>query len=187
MEEVKSGAWRREEGTALVVVLLAIVILLPPTLVLSALAIRWQRQSIDYRDAVSEEFVAEAGFEEARARLSAEGVGMAANESTSFEVDELEGMVARVRVSRTEDVVVTLDGGLLEGIDRGRVDLERTGVDAEGRVVHQYRKLEIYVVEVDVSRRQTLPAVKLHGVLARLPGGELETLGLTLQRIFASP
>jgi hypothetical protein len=112
---------------------------------------------------------------------------MAAKESTSFEVDEIEGMVARVRVSRTEDVVLTLEGGLLEGIDRGRIDLERTGVDAEGRVVYRYRTLEIYVVEVDVVRRQSLPAVKLHGVLARLPDGELETLGLTVQRIFASP
>ena len=41
-------------GAALVVVLLAIAVLLPPTLVLATLALKWQRQSLDYRDTISE-------------------------------------------------------------------------------------------------------------------------------------
>jgi hypothetical protein len=62
------------------------------------------------------------------------------------------------------------------------VDLEQTGIDAEGRVVYQFRKVEIYLVEVDVSRRASLPPLKLYGVLARLPDGSLQTLGLTRRR-----
>ena len=184
MEETDRSPVSGERGTALVVVLLAIALLLPPTLVMSALAIRWQRQSIDYRDTLAEEFVAEAGFEAARRRLSAEGIGIAANESSSFELDELEGIPAGVRVSRLEDVVLTLDGVVLEGLAAGRVDLNQTGIDSEGRVTYLYRKLELYLVEVEVARRPTLPAVRLSGVVARLPDGGLETLGLTVERRF---
>ena len=69
---MKSG----ERGAALIVVLVAIVVMLPPTLVLTSLAIRWQRQALDYRDTVAEEFVAEAGFEEARNRIASPALGL---------------------------------------------------------------------------------------------------------------
>jgi hypothetical protein len=173
---------RREEGTALVVVLMAIVILLPPTFVLATLALRWQRQAIDLRDTVSEELTAQAYFEEARARLAGDEFDIAPGEGRPFEPRSIEGVEAQARVSRSEDVVLSLDGQIFEGHAADEVDLERTGTDAEGREVYQYRKLEIYVVEVEVSRRASLIPVRLTGILARLPDGSFETLGLVQER-----
>jgi hypothetical protein len=87
-----------------------------------------------------------------------------------------------VRISRAADVVLTLEGRLLEGLSAAGVDLEQTGVDAEGRVVYQFRKVEVYLVEIDVSRRASLPPLKLYGILGKLPDGTLQTLGLTRRR-----
>ncbi len=169
-------------GAALVVVLVAIAVLLPPTLVLATLALKWQRQSMDYRDTIAEEFVAHAAFEEARNRVAADGLGLAANGGISFVVDHLGDLRASVRVAREADIVLTQNGRVLEGAATEKVDLERTGVDAEGRVVYQFKKLEIYVVQVDVSHRPTLPAVRLYGVLAKLPDDTIEILGTSLTR-----
>ena len=175
---------KSERGIALVVVLLAIVVLLPPTILLSALAIRWQRQSIDLRDGVAEEFAAQAGFEEARNRIASATFGLAPNEARSFILEELDELTPDVRVARGEDVVLTLNGRVLSGAAAERADLEQTGTDPEGRVVYQYRKLEVYVVEVEVKTRPTLRAVKLEGVVARLPAGSLQTLGVKTTRGF---
>ena len=172
----------REDGAALVTVLVAIVVLLPPTVILASLAIRWQRQSIDFRDRIAQELAAEGVLEEARARLSGNGIDLAPNEGTTFVPRSIEGLDSDVRVSRTEDVVLSLDGRLLEGLAATSVDLEQTGIDAEGRVVYQFRKVEVYLVEIDASRRASLPPVKLYGVLAKLPDGSLQTLGLTRRR-----
>ena len=176
-------------GAALVVVLLAIAVLLPPTLVLATMALKWQRQSLDYRDTISEEFIAHAGFEEARNRVAADGLGLAPNEGSAFvvDVDVLSDLRANVRVAREADIVLTQNGRVLEGVATERVDLERTGVDAEGRVVYQFKKLEIYVVQVDVSRRPTLPTVRVYGVLAKLPGGSIEILGKSSARGYFEP
>jgi len=172
----------REEGAALVTVLVAIILLLPPTIILASLALRWQRQSIDFRDRIAQELAAEGVLEEARARLSGSGIDLAPNEGTSFVPRRNQGLQSKVRVSRAEDVVLSLDGRLLEGLAATSVDLDATGTDAEGRVVYQFRKVEIYLVEIDVSRRASLPPVKLYGVLAKLPDGSLQTLGLTRRR-----
>ena len=172
----------REEGAALVTVLVAIILLLPPTIILASLALRWQRQSIDFRDRIAQELAAEGVFEEARARLSGSGIDLAPNEGTSFVPRRNQGLQSKVRVSRAEDVVLSLDGRLLEGLAATSVDLDATGTDAEGRVVYQFRKVEIYLVEIDVSRRASLAPVKLYGVLAKLPDGSLQTLGLTRRR-----
>ena len=169
-------------GAALVVVLIAIAVLLPPTLLLATLALKWQRQSLDYRDTISEEFIAHAGFEEARNRVAADGLGLAPNEGSSFVVDHLGDLRASVRVDREADIVLTQNARILEGAAAERADLELTGVDAEGRVVYQFKKLEIYVVQVDVSRRPTLPSVRVYGVLAKLPGGSIEILGTSSAR-----
>ena len=170
-------------GAALIVVLLAIAVLLPPTLVLATLALKWQRHSLDYRrDTISEEFIAHAGFEEARNRVAGDGLGLAPNEGSAFVVDDLGDLRASVRVAREADIVLTQTGRVLEGVAAERADLELTGVDAEGRVVYQFKKLEIYVVQVDVSRRPTLPAVRVYGVLAKLPGGSIEILGTSSAR-----
>lgn len=172
----------REEGAALVTVLVAIIVLLPPTVILAALALRWQRQSIDFRDRIAQELAAEGVLEEARARLSGSGIDLAPNEGTTFVPRSIEGLDSDVRVSRTEDVVLSLDGRLLEGLAATSVDLEQTGIDAEGRVVYQFRKVEVYLVEIDASRRASLPPVKLYGILAKLPDGSLQILGLTRHR-----
>lgn len=184
MEEDGTRVLSSERGVALVVVLVAIVVLLPPTILLSALAIRWQRQSIDLRDGIAEDFAAYAGFEEARNRIASATFGLSPNEATSFTVEELDGLTPDVRVARGEDVVLTLNGRVLSGAAAQRVDLEQTGTDPDGRVVYQYRKLEIYVVEVEVRRRPTLRAVRLEAIVARLPDGSLQTLGMKTTRGF---
>jgi len=71
---------------------------------------------------------------------------------------------------------------VLRGAAISRVDLEQTSVDSEGRFVYLYRRLELYVVEVRVARRPSLPGVTLSGVVARLPDGELQTLGVQVER-----
>jgi hypothetical protein len=173
---------RAEDGAALVVVLMAIAVLLPPTLVLATLALRWQRQSIDFRDRMSQELGAQAVLEEARARIYSDDFDLPEGEGRTFEPRPIEGLTAAVRVSRADDVVLTLDGRVLRGIAAGRVDLEAMGVDPEGRMVYQFRKVEIYLVDVHVSRRPSLPAVRLYGVLGVLPDGSVQTLGVTLSR-----
>ena len=173
---------RNERGVALVLVLLAIVVLLPLTLVLSSFAIQWQRQSLDYRDMISEEFAGQSGFEEARNRVAANGLDLEPNQASTFLVEELAEFGTRVRVSREADIVLSQTGHILDPLAAGDADLALTGVDAEGRVVYQFRKLEIYVVQVDVSRRPSLPAVRLRGVLAKLPENTIQTLGSQLTR-----
>ncbi len=173
---------KSEEGAALVTVLVAIIVLLPPTVLLARLALRWQQQSIDFRDGIAQELAAEGVLEEARARLSGDGIDLAPNEGTTFVPRRNPGLDSQVRISRAEDVVLTLDGRLLGGLSAASADLEQTGVDAEGRVIYQFRKIEVYLVEIDVSRRASLPPLKLYGVLAKLPDGRLQTLGLTRPR-----
>jgi hypothetical protein len=175
---------RREDGVALVVVLLAILILLPPTLVLATLALRWQRQSIDLRDTLGEELAARAVLGEAVGRLAVGSIEMAPTESRTFLPQPIEGVRTDVRVTRSEDVILTSEGRILEGVEAQNADLERTGADPEGRVVYLYRRLEVYLVEVDVSRRPSLAPVRLYGVLARLPEGTISVLGVTLDRRF---
>ena len=68
------------------------------------------------------------------------------------------------------------------GPDAENADLELTGPDAEGRIVYQFKKVEIYVVRVDVSRRPTLPGVRLYGVLGKQPEGGVQVLGVKVSR-----
>lgn len=180
---------RSEDGTALVVVLAAIVILLPTTLVLTALALRWQRQSIDLRDLLAEELAADGAFGEARARL-ASGAGsqrleIPVGESRSFtpHAAAVQDFHIEARVSHEKDVVLSVSGQVLEGLAAERLDLEQTGTDAEGRVIYRFRKVEIYVVEVSVHRRPSLAAVRLRAVLARLPDGTIQVTGVTRSRL----
>jgi hypothetical protein len=154
--------------------------------VLATLALRWQRQSMDYRDTFGEELAARAALGEAQGRLSVGSVEMEPSESRSFVPQPIEGLLTAVRISRSEDVVLTASGGILEGVDANNVDLNQVLADAEGRVVYQYRRLEVYLVEVEASRRPSLAPVRLHGVLARLPDGTMQLLGVSLDRRFDS-
>ena len=183
-ETVSVRDLRSERGTALVVVLVAIVVLLPPTLILMRLSLRWQRQSLDFRDTIADEFHAEAGFDHARGRVADGGAGLAPGESTSFVVEGDSGVGAVVRIERSTDVVLDRAGTIYESSDTGRIDVSAVEVDADGRFVYRFRPLEIFVVEVEVARRPTLPATRLRGVLARLPEGRVETLGVTLSRSY---
>ena len=140
------------------------------------------QQSLAFRDRIAQDLAAEGVLAEARARLSGQGMDLAPSEGATFVPRSIEGIDARVRVSRAEDVVLTLDGRVLEGLAASSADLDLTGTDAEGRMVYQFRKLAIYLVEIDVSARASLPPVKLYGVLAKLPDGSLQTLGLTHRR-----
>jgi hypothetical protein len=79
--------------------------------------------------------------------------------------------------------VLSLDGQILEGLAAEKIDLEQTGTDAEGREIYQYCKLAVYLVEVEVSRRASLPPVRLTGILARLPDGSFETLVVVQRRV----
>ena len=171
-----------ERVSALIVVLIAILVMLPPTLILAKMAFRWQRQSLVFRDTVDEEFVAHAGFEEARNRLAADGMDLEPNEGRSFRIRGFESHTTSARVAREEDIVLSQDGLVFTGTAASEADLEVAGTDAEGRFVYRYRKLEIYVVRIDVSRRPTLPAIRLYGVIARLPDNTFETLGVTVKR-----
>jgi hypothetical protein len=174
---------KREEGAAIVIVLIAIAVMVPPTIILASLALRWQRQSIDFRDRIAQELAAEGVLDEARARLAGNDLDLAPDQGATFVPRAAEqGIEAGVRVSRAEDVVLALDGRLLEGAAAASADLEATGTDVEGRVVFQYRRIELYLVEVDVSHRASLPPLKLYGVLAKLPDGTIQTLGLTRRR-----
>ena len=166
-------------------VLLAIVVLLPPTVVLMTLALRWQRQAIDYRDTIGSEFAAEAGFERSRLLLATGELRLAPHDSSTYPVVVQPEVVVRARVVRESNLVLHVDGTILEGPDADGADLELTGVDPDGRVVYQHRKLEIYVVTVDVDRRPTMAGVSLYGVIAKLPDGSLQTLGVRLSRRFA--
>ncbi len=105
-------------------VLVAIIVLLPPTVLLASLALRWQRQSVDFRDGIAQELAAEGVLEEARARLSGSRYRSRArrrhHRSCPGALARLDG---RVRISRAADVVLTLDGRLLEGLAAGSADL----------------------------------------------------------------
>lgn len=169
------------------VVLVAIVVLLPPTLVLTTLASRWQRQALNFRETFAFEFLARAGMEEARARLSGRDLGLAPGQVSRFRVELEPDVRTDARVERRDDVVLSADGRMLEGLETSGIDLEVTGVDAEGRVVYRFKKLELYVVRVDVTRPARTEAVRLYGVLARLPSGRIETLGVSLKRVFVQP
>lgn len=174
-----------ERGAAILVVLLAIVVLLLPTMVLMSLAFRWQRQAIDFRDLTGSEQAAWAGFEEARLRLSGNDLRLEPGEASVFARELPEGLRASVRVERMDDVVLTLEGRMLDSVAARQVDLEHVGVDPEGRTVYQYRKLAMYLVRSEVRRRPTLPVARLYGVVAELPDdGGLEVLGLDVRRVF---
>lgn len=165
-----------ERGVALVIVLMAIMVILPPTIILASFAMRWQRQAIDMRDGMEQEYLAEAALEHARNRLSGDDVDIEVEGRRTFRVDELD---VEFTLTRLDDVVLTVEGDILEGLAAGRVNLDQVGVDAEGRTVYQYRKLELYLVETVLQRRPSLVPTTLRAVMARLPNGTIETLGVT--------
>lgn len=177
---------RNQEGSALVVALLALLILLPITLILSAMVVKWQKQSADLRDLSGMEYVSRAGLADASRRLDAGHLDVPSGETRSFEVRGLGGYVARVVVHRDPDVVLTLDGRILEGVEARGVDLRETALDPDMRRVRRFRRLEVYLVEARVAARPALPEVKVSGILIRPEGGELQQVGLRIDRQYSN-
>ena len=175
---------RSEAGSALLVVLVALLLLLPLSLILARMVGMWQRQSAEFRDLMAMEYAAEAGFADATTRLAARQIDLSPDESRSFAVYDLGGLSASVRVSRQPDVVLALDGSVLEGIEAKKVDLSSVGLDPDLRRVRRFRRLEVYLVEVRVSARPSLADVRLRGVLVRPQGGQLLQGGVNLDRGF---
>jgi hypothetical protein len=175
-----------ERGVALPVVLIAMLILLPLSVILAAMVLSWQKQSAEFRDLLGMEFAARAGFEEAINRLSAEGIvtALGRGESMRFELDDVGGFPVRTKISREPDVVLTLDGGVLEGLEADQADLELTALDPDMRRVRRYRLLEVYLVEVLVSARPTSAGVRLRGVLVKVDAGRVQQAGLVMDRGF---
>ena len=171
-----------ERGSALVVVLVAIVILLPLTLLLSTVALRWQKQSLSLRDGFGGEFAARAGLEEAKNRIATDGFDLAPERETSFVVDEIGPLTVSVSVLRQPDIVLTVSGQVLEGAAARSVDVEATGTDAEGREVYRYRPLEVYMVRSEVIAGSGRRGVRLYSVIGRLPDGSIRPLGVSAKK-----
>jgi hypothetical protein len=175
-----------EQGVALPVVLIAMLILLPLTVILATMVLSWQKQSAEFRDMLGMEFAARAGFEEAINRLHAESIvtALGRGESTRFEIDDVGGFPVRTQISREPDVVLTLGGKVLEGLEADQADLELTVLDPDMRRVRRYRLLEVYLVEVLVSARPTSAGVRLRGALVKVDEGLVHQAGLVIDRGF---
>jgi hypothetical protein len=183
MEKESHGMVRRgEEGSALTIVLIAVLILLPLSLILTAMILKWQRQSAEFRDGLSMEYAARAGLAEAFNRISAARFSLGPNENTDFEMNDAGSFQVRVRVSRTQDVILSLDGRAVEGPEASSIDLEQTAVDPDLRRVHLYRKLDVYHVEARVSSKPGWVSVRLSSILIRPEKGALQQVGLRVER-----
>jgi hypothetical protein len=181
VEETEIGDVRNgEQGSALVVVLVALALTLPLALLLMSTAFVAQRQARSVRDLTALDYAVRAGFGDAQARLATGRIDIAPDEASSYEtiVDEI---TVRVRVERQPDVVLSLDGGVLEGPEARAVDLDAVGFDPTMRRVRQYRLLEVYLVE-SRAEGSGLPMVRLSAVLAGAEGGPLKQVGLVVER-----
>ncbi len=158
---------RREEGSALAVVLVALMVLLPLTLILSGMVVRWQKQAAEFRDLLAMEYAARAGLEEVANRIRAGSIDIQPDKTTDLELTDLGDYGARVRVSRTQDTVLAMTGEFLDEAEATKVDLSQTATDPDMRKVRLYRRLEVFLVEVRVSVRPTLAGIKLWGTLIR--------------------
>jgi hypothetical protein len=110
------------------------------------------------------------------------------DQSESFDLDEPESRPVRVRVSRQTDAVLSLEGRLLTPDEAAKVDADALGIDGLGNVVHQYRRLEIYLVEAESPARRPFGAVRLLAAVARLDTGRSAASGCgTTAATSASP
>ena len=173
---------REEKGSALVIVLVALLILTPLMLILSAMVIKWQRQAVELRDLVGMEYAARAGFVSAANQLYIGHIDTQMGGTTSLELTGLEDFATKAQIVRDPDVVLTLDGQVLEGLDASRVDLEQTAIDPDLRRVRRFRRLEVYLVDVLVTQRPSIPGVRLQGILIRTDDGEVRQIGIRIDR-----
>ena len=173
-----------EKGSALVIVLVTMMLFLPLAIILTAMVLNWQRQSVNFRDLLSQESAARAGFELAMLRLGRAEIEIDQGKSSTFPLSGLGGPGAQVRIRRQADAVLSLSGRFLEPGEAAEVDLEAVALDADGRQVRLYMKLEVYMVQVSVASRPSLIKVRLRGVLIRLDDGTISPVGLDVERGF---
>ena len=167
-------------------VMLMLLLILPLSLILGRLVMQWQRGATQFTSFVELEYAARAGFEDALRRLGMNDLKLGLDESTEFQLERLEGHGARVTVSREADVVLSLEGHILEGIEATKADLDQIGVDPDLRRVYKFRKLEVCRVEVIVPGPRSFAGVRLWGVVVRAPNGLWQRAGLRIDRGFFS-
>lgn len=176
---------RKDSGSALVVVLVALLIMTPLMLILSAMVLQWQQQAAELRDLMVLEYAARAGFVSVANQLHMSTTDIPIDSTVTLELPELGEFPTHTQVSREPDVVLTLDGRVLVGLDARRVDLGATAIDPDLRRVRRFRRLEVYLVEVFVSQPPSIKGVRLRGILIRTDEGEICQIGLRIDREYA--
>jgi hypothetical protein len=122
----------------------------------------------------------QAAFDRTADRLRAGELRLSPGQSESLDGSGAGVYPVKGAVTRRPDAVLTLAGSVLPA-DHPGVDLRQVGIDGEGRLVYQFRRLEIYLVELEAGVAP-LPAMRLLGVLARLPDGRVVPLGSRYDR-----
>jgi hypothetical protein len=181
----------KERGAALLLVLIALAGLMPLALLLSDFVWRRQRQVNARQQNMGGQAAVRGALDLAMARLQSGRLVLVGPEpSAQFELDEPEGRAVRVRVSRESDAILSLEGRVLtpEEATELEVDLDQLGIDGLGRVVRQYRRLEVYLVEAESPARSPFGAVRLLAAVTKLDTGEITCIGLRYDRgYFPSP
>jgi hypothetical protein len=173
----------KERGAALLLVLIALAALMPLALLLSDFVWRRQRQVNGRQQNVAGQAAVRGALDLAMARLQAGRIVLVGpDQSARFELEEPESRAVRVRVSREPDAVLTLEGRVLDPEEAADLDLDALGIDGLGRVVRQYRKLEVYLVDAESPARYPFGAVRLLAVLARPDTGEIICIGARYDR-----
>jgi hypothetical protein len=172
----------RERGVALLLVLVALAAVLPLAIVLSELVIARHRQVNLFRENLAGQAIVRGALDVAMARLRSKQIAPEPNAEQGFEVAPESSRSAHVRVERQPDALLALDGRVLGPREAFGVDAQRIGVDPDGRVVRQFRRLEVYLVEAESPPRVPFPAVRLLAVVARLDGGEVVCIGVRYDR-----
>jgi hypothetical protein len=173
----------QERGAALLLVLIALVALMPMALFLSDFAWRRQRQVNTRTQNVGGQAAVRGALELAMARIQSGRIHLLGpDQSERFELEEPAVRPVRVRVSRQDDAVLALEGRVLTPEEAAQVDADELGIDGLGRVVRQYRRLEVYLVEAESPARHPFGAVRLLAAVARLDTGEVVCVGVRYDR-----
>jgi len=179
----------KERGAALLLVLIALVGLMPMALFLSDFAWRRQRQVNAMTQNVGGQAAVRGALDLVMARIQSGRLHLVGpDQSERFELDEPEGRPVRVRVSRQDDAVLGLEGRVLAPEEVAQVDADQLGIDGLGRVVRQYRRLEVYLVDAESPARHPFGAVRLLAAVVRLDTGEVVCVGVRYDRgYFTTP
>lgn len=171
-----------ERGAALLWVLIALASLMPLALILSDLVLMRQRQVNAHQQNLGGQAAVRGALDLAMARLQSGRIALEQKQSARFELDEPQSRLVRVRVNREPDAVLTLGGRVLGPEEAADLDLDKVGIDGVGRVVRQYRRLEVYLVEAESPARYPFGAVRLLAVVGRLDTEGVVCLGVRYDR-----